>query len=153
MVGELRQTLSDLENENTIKGVNKMEILTTIGSILGVVVAALVSFLITFKKTMKAKKGVQTEADEAKAIAAVEAAKNAINAEIERLVQVDETAYAALDGLLKTNQKGTAGSIKFRDVLLSLHDFCLDNGYTWNEEEMTKAITDKVAFTKTVNSK
>ena len=123
-----------------------MELWTTIGSILGIIAAAGVSFAITFVKTMKVKNGVQTEADKEKA-------KNAINAEIERLVQIDETAYAALDALLKGNQKGTAGSIKFRDVLLSLHDFCLDNGYTWNEEEMTKAITDKVAFTKTVNSK
>ena len=122
-----------------------MELLATIGSILGMVAAAAISFVITFVKTMKSKKGVQTEADQEKAT-------NAINAEIERLIKVDELAFAALDKLLKT-QSNTAGSIKMRDVLLSLHDFCLDNGYTWDEEAMIKAIEDKVAFTKVVNCK
>lgn len=128
-----------------------MEIWTMICSILGAVVAGGLSFAITFAKTMKAKNGVQTEAEEAKALAAAEAAKNAINEEIERLVQADETDYAALDELLKTTHKGTAGSIKFRMVLQALHVFCLDNGFAWNEEKMTEAIKNKVAFTKSVN--
>lgn len=129
-----------------------METILTIASVGGTVLAAGLTFVITFLKTMGKTRAARAEAEEAKSNAIDEAAKNAINAEIERLIQIDESAYSELDALLKKQVSGTAGSIKFRDVLLSLHDFCLDNGYAWNEEAMTEAINSKVSFTKSVNA-
>lgn len=133
-----------------------METMITIGYVAGMIVAGALGFVITYVKTRQGRKTavetVQTEADEAKALAAAEAAKNAVDKEAERLIVADELDFSDLDGLLQKTDNGTAGSIKFRMVLQALHLFCVDNGIKWNEEDMTELIKNKVAFTKVVNA-
>lgn len=86
-------------------------------------------------------------------IAKAEQAKNAINAEIKRLVACAEVTYEAWDKSLKAQGTGSAGGMKKSFVVTGLKTFCLDNKYAWNEAEMDKAIEDEVAFTKAVNAK
>ena len=133
-----------------------METMITIGYVAGMIVAGALGFVITYVKTRQGRKTavetVQTEAEEAKALAAAEAAKNAVGAEAERLIVADELDFSDLDGLLQKTDNGTAGSIKFRMVLQALHLFCVDNGIKWDEEAMTELIKNKVAFTKVVNA-
>lgn len=109
-------------------------LLTTVGA-----------FLTALLKSMKGKKSIKSSYEQ-------EVAVNAINAEIERLVKTTEVAYSTIDKVLKLNNE-SAGSLKKRDVLLSLHDFCLDRGFAWDEDAMSAAIDSKVDFTKTVNHK
>lgn len=85
--------------------------------------------------------------------AKAEQAKNAINAEIKKLVANAEVTYEAWDKSLKASGTGTAGNMKKRDVVMALKTFCLENGFAWNEAEMDKAIEEEVAFTKSVNAK
>jgi len=85
--------------------------------------------------------------------AKAEIAKNAINAEIKRLVAAAEVTYEAWDKSLKAAGTGSAGNMKKSFVITGLKTFCLDNKYAWNEAEMDKAIEDEVAFTKAVNAK
>ena len=66
-----------------------MELWTTIGSILGIIAAAGVSFAITFVKTMKVKNGVQTEADKEKATKDTEKLAIAVAAYMNPAVEVD----------------------------------------------------------------
>ncbi len=86
-------------------------------------------------------------------IAKAEAAKNAIQAEIKKLVAEAEVTYEAWDKSLKSAGTGTAGSMKKNAVVMALKTFCLENGFVWNETEMDKAIEEEVAYTKTVNVK
>lgn len=85
--------------------------------------------------------------------AKAEEAKNAINAEIKKLVANAEVTFEAWDKSLKASGTGTAGNMKKRDVVMALKTFCLEKGFAWNEAEMDKAIEDEVAFTKSVNAK
>ena len=122
-----------------------MEKLNAIISAATTLLAAGGAFLVALLKVFKGKKTIKSSYEQ-------EVAVNAINAEIERLVKTTEVAYGTIDKVLKLNNE-SAGSLKKRDVLLSLHDFCLDRGYTWDEDAMSAAIDAKVDFTKTVNSK
>ena len=155
MAGDLQETL-DYNNNYFKKRKSKMETMITIGYVAGMIVAGALGFVITYVKTRQGRKTavevVQTEADEAKALAAAEAAKNSVDREAERLIVADELDFSDLDGLLQKTENGTAGSIKFRMVLQALHLFCVDNGIKWNEEDMTELIKNKVAFTKVVNA-
>ena len=85
--------------------------------------------------------------------AKAEQAKNAISAEIKKLVANAEDTFEAWDKTLKASGTGTAGNMKKRDVVMALKTFCLENGYAWNETEMNEAIEAEVAFTKAVNAK
>ena len=85
--------------------------------------------------------------------AKAEKAKNAINAEIKRLVANAEVTYEAWDKSLKASGAGSAGNMKKDSVVTGLKTFCLENNYDWNAAEMDKAIEDEVAFTKAVNAK
>lgn len=85
--------------------------------------------------------------------AKAEQAKNAINAEIKKLVANAEVTFEAWDKSLKASGTGTAGNMKKRDVVMALKTFCLEKGYAWNEAEMNDAIEAEVAFTKAVNAK
>lgn len=105
-------------------------------------VAALVNAIIAWYKAIKNGK-----------IAEAEKARNAINAEIKKLVANAEVTYEAWDKSLKAAGTGTAGSMKKSNVMLALKTFCLENGFAWNETEMNKAVEDEVAYTKTVNAK
>lgn len=105
-------------------------------------VAALVNAVIAWYKAIKNGKTAEAEK-----------AKNAIASEIKKLVANAEVTYEAWDKSLKAAGTGTAGSMKKRDVVMALKTFCLENGFTWNETEMNKAIEDEVAYTKTVNAK
>lgn len=107
--------------------------------------AAVSAFIVAILKLFKGKKTVKASYEE-------QVATNAINAKIEELVQATEVAYSSIDKVLKLNGE-SAGSLKKRDVLISLHDFCLDNGFAWDDEKMSGLIDAKVDFTKTVNSK
>ena len=155
MAGDLQETL-DYNNNYFKKRKSKMETMITIGYVAGMIVAGALGFVITYVKTRQGRKTavetVQTEADEAKALAAAESAKNAVDREAERLIVADELDFSDLDGLLQKTDNGTAGSIKFRMVLQALHLFCVDHGIQWNEEAMTELIKNKVAFTKVVNA-
>ena len=82
-----------------------------------------------------------------------EKAKNAINAEIKKLVANAEVTFEAWDKSLKASGTGTAGNMKKRDVVMALKTFCLEKGFAWNETEMDKAIEEEVAYTKSVNAK
>lgn len=82
-----------------------------------------------------------------------EKAKNAINAEIKKLVANAEVTYEAWDKSLKASGTGTAGNMKKSFVMMAIKTFCLENGFTWNEEAIDKAVEDEVAYTKTVNAK
>lgn len=86
-------------------------------------------------------------------VAKAETAKNAITAEIKKLVANAEVTYDAWDKSLKASGSGTAGAMKKRDVVMALKTFCLENGFAWHEEEMNEAIEAEVAFTKAVNAK
>ena len=85
--------------------------------------------------------------------AKAETAKNAINAEIKKLVANAEVAYDAWDKSLKATGAGTAGAMKKSFVMMAIKTFCLENGFAWNEEAIDKAIEAEVAYTKTVNAK
>lgn len=142
---DLRETLDYKKFKKRNK---KMDIMIYIGWAIGMALAAAVSFVITYVKKEQGKKTavevVENERDDAKA-------KLAVRDEAERLIIADELDFSDLDGLLQKTDNGTAGSIKFRMVLQALHLFCVDNGIKWNEEAMTKLITDMVKFTKSVN--
>ena len=122
-----------------------MEKIETFATAIVAVLATAVSFLAALLKALKGRKTVKASYEE-------EAATNAINSKIEELVKATEVAYASIDKVLKLNNE-SAGSLKKRDVLISLHDFCLDRGFAWNEDKMSALIDSKVDFTKTVNTK
>ena len=84
--------------------------------------------------------------------AKAEKARNAIFAEIKRLVAEAETTYKETNIMLK-NVGSSAGSLKKDYVVTAIKAFCLENGFPWNATEMDKAIEDEVAYTKTVNAK
>ena len=111
-----------------------------IGIALGVI--SLVNACIAWYKAIK-------NGNKAKA----EQAKNAISAEIKKLVANAEVTFEAWDKSLKASGTGTAGGMKKRDVVMALKTFCLEKGYAWNEAEMNEAIEAEVAFTKAVNAK
>lgn len=108
-------------------------------------VTTVVPSAIALLKSIKAKKNAKTEAEK-------ERAKNAIATELKRLVANAEVTFAPIDRLLKA-QNQSAGSMKKRDVVANLKTFCLENGFSWDDETMDKAIEDEVAYTKAVNSK
>lgn len=127
----------------------KMDIMIYIGWVVGMALAAAVSFVITYVKKEQGKKTavevVETERDDAKA-------ELAVRDEAERLIKEFELDLSDIDTLLHANvANGTAGSMKFRMVLQALDCFCLRNGFKWDVEAMTQLISDKVAFTKAVN--
>lgn len=84
--------------------------------------------------------------------AKAEQAKNAINAEIKKLVAGAEVTFESIDKILKA-QNQSAGSMKKRDVVTNLKTFCLENGYGWDDVAMDKAIEDEVVYTNSVNAK
>jgi hypothetical protein len=122
-----------------------MEKFEIIISIAATLLGTLIPSAIALWTQIKAKRNAKTEAE-------AEKAKNAINAEIKRLVAGAEVSFEAIDKLLK-NQNQTAGPMKKRDVISNLKTFCLENGYGWVDAEMDKAIEDEVAYTKVVNAK
>ena len=85
--------------------------------------------------------------------AKAEMARNAINAEIKKLVAEAEVTFDAWDKSLKASGTGTAGAMKKRDVIMALKTFCLEKGFAWDGEEMDTAIEAEVAYTKAVNAK
>ena len=85
--------------------------------------------------------------------AKAEAAKNAINAEIKKLVANAEVTYEAWDKSLKASGTGTAGNMKKSFVMMAIKTFCLENKFTWNEDEISEAVEAEVAYTKSVNAK
>lgn len=122
-----------------------MEKLQLIIAIASTLVTTLIPSLIALVGQIKAKHNAKTEAEKEKA-------KNAIAAELKRLVANAEVSFSAIDGLLKA-QHQSAGAMKKRDVVTNLKTFCLENGYGWDDAEMDKAIEDEVAYTKVVNAK
>jgi hypothetical protein len=118
-----------------------METIYNIIAIAGGVIS-LVTTVIAWYKAVK--NGNKAKAEEA---------KNAISAEIKKLVANAEVTFEAWDKSLKASGTGTAGNMKKRDVVMALKTFCLEKGYTWNEQEMNEAIESEVAFTKAVNAK
>ena len=118
-----------------------MELIYTIlGSILSGI--SLVSGIFAWFKAIK-------NGNKAKA----EQAKNAITAEIKKLVAQAEVTYEAWDRTLKASGTGTAGDMKKSFVVMAIKTFCLENSYPWNEKEIDDAIEAEVAYTKTVNAK
>lgn len=115
-------------------------ILNIIGMIIGVV--SVINGAVAWYKAIK-------NGNKAKA----EAAKNAIHAEIKKLVANAEETYEAWDKSLKASGSGTAGNMKKSFVMMAIKTFCLENKFTWNEEEIDKAVEAEVAYTKTVNAK
>ena len=111
-----------------------------IGIALGVI--SLVNACIAWYKAIK--NGNKAKAEEA---------KNAINAEIKKLVANAEETYEAWDKSLKASGSGTAGNMKKSFVMMAIKTFCLENKFTWNEAEIDKAVEAEVAYTKTVNAK
>lgn len=122
-----------------------METLETIVAIVATLLTSLVPTALALAKAIKAKKTAQTEAEH-------ERAKNAITAEIKRLVQDAEVSFKSIDALLK--QRGeSAGQMKKKSVVSDLKAFCLENGYAWDGAAMDEQIEAEVAFTKAVNGK
>ena len=122
-----------------------MENLQIIISVAATLVTTLIPSAIALCKAIKDKKNAKSEAESEKA-------KNAIVAEIKRLVAAAEVSFEAIDKVLKA-QHQTAGTMKKRDVVTNLKAFCLENGYPWDDAEMDAAIEAEVAFTKVVNAK
>lgn len=120
------------------------EIMATIGSVLGMLAAAGVSFGITFWRTMKSKKGVQSEADVANA-------KLAILAEIKKYIKRNELELKDLHEWLKSRNGGTAGGLKFENVLNAVKIFCLAHKYVYDDAELEQWVKEEVEFTKCVN--
>lgn len=133
-------------------------IMSTIGSILGMIAAAGASFGITFWRTMKAKKGVQSEAEVAKVEAETSkeaaAAANAL-IEIRKVIKDNivskELNLSDLHDWLKTRNGGTAGGLKFELVLTAVQLFCLAHQYKYELSELEQMIREEVEFTKKVN--
>lgn len=113
--------------------------------VLGGAIAVAVPMVIKLIKAIRARKEAQTEAEIAKADAA-------IMAQIKVLVQSAETAFKQIDGILK-QQNSSAGLLKKREVMNSLKSFCLEKGYAWDEAKMDDAVEAEVKYTKTVNAK
>lgn len=132
-------------------------IMSTIGSILGMIAAAGASFGITFWRTMKAKKGVQSEAEVAKVEAETSkeaaAAANAL-IEIRKVIKDNivskELNLSDIHDWLKT-RSGTAGGLKFELVLTAVQLFCLAHQYKYELSELEQMIREEVEFTKKVN--
>ncbi len=127
------------------------EIIATLGSLLGMLAAAGASFGITFWRTMKAKKGVQSEADVAKAEADYAKARLEILAEVKKYIKRNESELKDLHLWLKT-RKGTAGGLKFENVLNAVKIFCLAHNYAYTDAELEQMVMDEVEFTKSVNA-
>lgn len=125
-------------------------IMATIGSVLGMLAAAGASFGLTFWRTMKAKKGVQSEAEVAKAEADHAKARLEILAEIKKYIKRNESELKDLHEWLKT-RKGTAGGLKFENVLNAVKIFCLAHQYAYDDAELEQMVIDEVEFTKSVN--
>jgi hypothetical protein len=122
-----------------------MEIVRTLIAVVATLLTTIIPSAIALFKAIKAKRNAQTLAEQEKA-------KNAIVAEIKRLVENAEVSFKSIDAMLK--QRGeSAGSMKKRDVVIALKAFCLENGYAWDDAAMNEAIEAEVAFTKAVNSK
>ena len=122
-----------------------MEKLQIMISIAATLVTTLIPSAIALWTQIKAKRAAKTEAE-------AEKAKNAINAEIKRLVAGAEVSFEAIDKLLKA-QHQSAGSMKKENVVANLKTVCLENGFGWDGEAMDKAIEDEVEYTKAVNAK
>lgn len=122
-----------------------MEMLETIIAIVATLLTSLVPTVLALAKAIKAKKAAQTEAE-------LERAKNAITAEIKRLVEEAEISFKSIDAMLKQRNE-SAGTMKKKSVVSDLKAFCLENGYAWDDAAMNEQIEAAVAFTKAVNAK
>ena len=122
-----------------------MEMFKMIVTVVATLLTSLVPSIIALVNLVKAKKAAQTEAEQ-------ERAKNAIAAEIKRLVENAEVSFKSIDALLKQRNE-SAGPMKKRDVVIALKAFCLENGFAWDDAKMNEAIEAEVAFTKAVNAK
>ena len=123
-----------------------MQTLYIIISIVGTLVTTLTPSIIALIKAVKAKNSAQT-------VASAEQALNAVIAEAKKLIATYEVDLTPIDKLLKTTNCGTAGSMKKRDVAMALKVFCLENGYTWDDEKMNELIEREIEFSNTVNAK
>lgn len=123
-----------------------MQTVYIIISVLGTLVTTLIPSIIAYVKAIRDKVRAQTTAE-------AEHAQNAIIAEAKRLVESAEVSLEAIDNILKTNNSGTAGGMKKRDVILALKVFCLEHGYAWDDEEMNAIVEREIAFTNAVNAK
>lgn len=133
-----------------------MEVMEVIGSILGMVAAAGVSFGVTYWRTRKTKVQSETEAKAETEVAKAEAAKAeaqlAILAEAKKWITRNELDLKDIHEWLKTRQ-GTAGGLKFENVLNAVKIFCLAHQYKYDDAQLEQMIKDEVEFTKTVNAK
>lgn len=126
-----------------------MESITNVVSSVVMAILAVVSSVIAFFKGNKAKKNGKSVVD-TEAQLKEESAKNAITAEIKKLIVGAEEAYKSIDKFMKS-QNSSAGGLKKGYVLNSLKAFCLEHGYVWDDEKMNEAIEAEIAFSKSVN--
>ena len=129
-----------------------MEFMAYLGSFAGMILAAAVSFGITFWRTMKTKKGAQSEAEVAKAEADYANARIAILAEVKKYIVRNELGLKDLHEWLKSRNGGTAAGLKFENVLNAVKIFCLAHGFKYIDEDLEQMVRDEVEFTKVVNA-
>ena len=107
-------------------------------------IATAIPFVVGLVQNIKAKKIAKTQKEEAEA-------ECAIKDEIKNLVRGAEETFSTIDKILK-GQGSSAGTMKKAEVMKSLKVFCLENGYHWNEDDMSFAVEREVEYTKQVNS-
>ena len=112
-------------------------------AIAGGVITA-IPLIVGVVNSVKAKNRAKTEAEKAQA-------ESAIKDELKALVRGAEQTYSTIDKILKS-QGSSAGKMKKSDVMKALKVFCLENGYSWDEESMSLAVEREVEYTKSVNS-
>ena len=114
-----------------------------------VILGALATGIPTFIKWNKARKVSKT--------AKTEAEKK--QAQLEMIEQANilianaETAFKAVDDIMKSRSNGSAGPMKKKSVLTDLQAFALSKGYQFDTEFWSAKVDEIVSFTKAVNSK
>lgn len=122
----------------------KLEVIWNIVYAVAGGITTAIPFIIGLVKNVKAKKIAKTQKEEAEA-------ECAIKDEIKNLVRGAEETFSTIDKILK-GQGSSAGTMKKAEVMKSLKVFCLENGYHWNEDDMSFAVEREVEYTKQVNS-
>lgn len=117
-----------------------LEIVSKFVYFLGGVVPPLAGFIIAWRKKVKAT----SEAEK-------NAAENAMNGFLDQVIPEVEELYADVNAVLKARGL-TAGNVKKDTALTRLHAFAIEHGFSFNEEQWSKAIDEKVAMTHKVNS-
>ena len=94
-----------------------------------------------------------TEADYAIAEAEKKKAQLEMLEQANEFITIAEITFNSFDKVLKSQNNGSAGSMKKESVLNKLQAFAFSKGYEFDSEYWSNKIDEIVSFTKSVNSK